>query len=719
MKPRSPSRTFLAYTLIWLTVTASVALMDRLELFTHLEHLTHDLRFRLRGVEEHAPDIVTVGIDSQTLDQLGLTGIPPRSYHVKLIKNLYDAGAKAVLLDILFLTYTGRRENSEYAMSLKPIPSYQDSLLADTLFMYPETVIARKQIVDLTRSSLNTAGEPPLPIPMLQFPRQLAFVDMILDSDKFVRRAQLIHNDTDLALGWQYSFALRAAMAVMEADTAWVDTNRHVAHVGSRDIPLDERDMMIINYPMNEAVYARQGGYIPYEQVLDDSSPDGLRALRKAGTFRDKVVLVGAAYPESRDWESTPFYLGASVFSSTEQPMYGIHIHRSIASTIISGRYIHTVRWRQTALWIALMALLTVLLNYRFGGIPGLTLSILLIMVWSVGMVTLFIGTRILMPIIAPSLATVIPAYIGVMTYNYLRERRQKKMIRSTFSQYVPDKVVQELLRNPDMLRIGGEEREMTVLFSDIADFTSISEKLSPTELVDLLNEYLTAMTDIILACDGIIDKYEGDAIMAEFGAPLPDPEHASKACRAAVEMQTRLAELRLDWRSRGKPELTARIGINSGPMVIGNMGSRRIMDYTVMGDNVNLSARLEGANKVYGTGIMCSEATKILAGDQIVSRKLDVLRVKGRSAGLGVYEILGMSGDSLPDAVNRMLSHYHKGMSAYRECRWAEACESFTAALEIKPDDGPSLLYKDRCMEFTSNPPPTDWDGIFTMRTK
>lgn len=719
MKPRSRSRTFLVYILIWLTVTAGVVTFDRLELFTHLEHLTHDLRFRLRGIEEHAPGIVTVGIDSQTLDQLGLTGVPPRSYHVKLIENLYSAGAKAVFLDILFLTYTGRRDTAEHTMSLKPAPSYQDSLLAETLFMYPETVIARKQTVDLTRSSLNTAGEPPLPISMLQFPDQLAFVDMILDGDKFVRRTQLIHDDTDPALGWQYSFALRAAMAVMDADTAWIDTERHVAHVGDRDIPLDERNMMIINYPMNEAAYARQGGYIPYEQVLDNRNPDGLRALREAGVFRDKVVLVGAAYPESRDWESTPFYLGTSVFSSTEQPMYGIHIHRSIASTILSGRFIHAAQWWQTALWIALMALLTVLLNYRFGGIPGLLLSIALIAVWSVGAVVLFIGSRILMPMIAPSIATVIPAYIGVVTYNYLQERRQKTMIRSTFTHYVPGKVVHELLRNPDMLRIGGEEREMTVLFSDVADFTSISEQLSPTELVDLLNEYLTAMTDIILTCDGIIDKYEGDAIMAEFGAPLPDSDHAFKACHAAVEMQNRLAELRLDWRNRGKPELTARIGINSGPMVIGNMGSRRIMDYTVMGDNVNLSARLEGANKVYGTGIMCSEATANLAGKRIITRELDVLRVKGRSAGICVYEILGMSGDHIPDAVQRMLTHYHDGLSAYRERRWTDAYDSFTSALTVHPGDGPSLLYTDRCREFTNNPPPPDWDGIFTMRTK
>jgi len=309
--------------------------------------------------------------------------------------------------------------------------------------------------------------------------------------------------------------------------------------------------------------------------------------------------------------------------------------------------------------------------------------------------------------------------YISVVTYNFLAERKQKAMIRGAFAQYVPPAVVGELLKNPDMLTLGGEERVMTVIFTDIAGFTTISESLTPTELVELLNEYLTAMTNIVLDYDGIIDKYEGDAIMAEFGAPLPDDDHALKACFTAIDMQKRLAELREKLLAEGRPELRARVGINSGPMVIGNMGSSRIFDYTVMGDNVNLSSRLEGANKAYGTYIMCSEATRMMVENDIITRELDMLRVKGKTEGVLVHEILAKKDDSLSETRKQAVDVYLQGLTAYKERRWDDGIELFNKALSFDPEDSPSSVYIGRCEEFKKNPPPDDWDGIFTMRTK
>jgi adenylate cyclase len=279
--------------------------------------------------------------------------------------------------------------------------------------------------------------------------------------------------------------------------------------------------------------------------------------------------------------------------------------------------------------------------------------------------------------------------------------------------------VVSELLKNPDMLKLGGEERVMTVIFSDVAGFTTISENLTPTQLVVLLNEYLTAMTDTVLSYDGIIDKYEGDAIMAEFGAPLPDEQHAIKACFAAIDMQKTLAEMRAKWKAEGRPELRARVGINSGPMVIGNMGSREIFDYTVMGDNVNLSSRLEGVNKVYGTFIMCSEATRLMVGDSILTRELDIIRVKGKTEGVKIHEVLARASDGLDEIRSRLVKTYRRGLEAYKNRRWQEGIELFREALAVEPSDGPSSLYLERCAEFLENPPGDDWDGIFTMRTK
>ncbi len=301
----------------------------------------------------------------------------------------------------------------------------------------------------------------------------------------------------------------------------------------------------------------------------------------------------------------------------------------------------------------------------------------------------------------------------------YLTERRQKAMIKNTFSRYVPGKVVSELLKNPDLLKLGGEERVMSVIFSDVAGFTTISEKLSPTGLVMLLNEYLTAMTDIVMQHDGIIDKYEGDAIMAEFGAPLPDDEHALKACLTAIDMQIKLAEMRVQFKAMGKPELSARVGINSGNMVIGNMGSQAIFDYTVMGDNVNLASRLEGANKAYNTNIMCSEATRKFIEHALITRELDILRVKGKTEGIKVHEVICRKSDGLSDSMRQVLDIYNQGLTAYKEHRWQDGITFFTEALKIEPNDGPSGVYLERCNEYILNPPPDDWDGIFIMRTK
>ena len=399
--------------------------------------------------------------------------------------------------------------------------------------------------------------------------------------------------------------------------------------------------------------------------------------------------------------------------------MYGVHVHKSIATTILENRFIKPARHWHLVFLVILMAILSTVINYRFRGFLGILFSAILIAAYSLMSIYMFLHFRYLIPMIAPAFATVITNYISVVTYNFLSERKQKAMIRGAFAQYVPPAVVGELLKNPDMLTLGGEERVMTVIFTDVAGFTTISENLTPTELVELLNEYLTAMTDIVLDYDGIIDKYEGDAIMAEFGAPLPDDDHALKACFTAIDMQKRLAELREKLLAEGRPELRARVGINSGSMVIGNMGSSRIFDYTVMGDNVNLSSRLEGANKAYGTYIMCSEATRKMVENDIITRELDMLRVKGKTEGVLVHEVLARKDDGLSETRKKAVDVYLQGLAAYKERRWDNGIELFNKAFSMDPEDSPSSVYIGRCEEFKENPPPDDWDGIFTMRTK
>ena len=564
----------LVYFSICISVIFIVLFLNRLDIFQSIELKSQDMRFRIRGIEPHSEDIVIVGIDPQTLDMLGIFGVPPREYHVKLIENLYRAGAKAVLFDILFLSYTGAGND----VNIGKFPSYEDSLLAQVLKKYPNTVIARKLKIEIRKSTRQTVGEATSPPELFQNPSQFAFVNMYQDNDMFIRRTQLIANDIDPALNWNYSYSLKAAMFARDADSAWIDTQKHIAYVSDRIIPLDEENFMTINFAMDEETYQKLDGYIPYEQVIDDSEW-GIEILMKNNRFKDKVVMIGATWPESHDDFETPFYLGTSLFSKDEYPMYGVHVHKNISTTILQNRFIQPTKDWQYLFLVIIMAILATLINWRFRGILGALGSILLIIVYSGMALFLFLKFRRLVPVVAPAFATVIINYISVVTYNFLSERRQKAMIRGAFSQYVPPSVVGELLKSPDKLTLGGEERVMTVLFSDVEGFTTISENLTPTQLVELLNEYLTTMTDIILTYNGIIDKYEGDAIMAEFGAPLPDENHAVNACLTALDMQEALTNLREKLKKEGRAELRARVGINSGPMVIGNMGSMKILN--------------------------------------------------------------------------------------------------------------------------------------------
>jgi adenylate cyclase len=279
--------------------------------------------------------------------------------------------------------------------------------------------------------------------------------------------------------------------------------------------------------------------------------------------------------------------------------------------------------------------------------------------------------------------------------------------------------VVEELLANPDKIKLGGEKKECTVFFSDVAGFTTIAEQLTPEALVRLLNDYLTEMTNIVFKYDGMLDKYEGDAIMAVFGAPISQPDHAYKACAAALEMQEQLIKLRELWGKQGRPQLHARCGINSGQMVVGNMGSENRFDYTVMGDAVNLGARLEPANKQYRTKIMIGEQTYKLAGDQIIVRGLDLLRVKGKTEPVKVYELLGTKAQGITDKKQQVLDIFNKGFENYLTQNWETAMNYFQQALKIDHMDGPAITYVRRCEQFGQNPPGKDWDGVFTLQTK
>ena len=330
-----------------------------------------------------------------------------------------------------------------------------------------------------------------------------------------------------------------------------------------------------------------------------------------------------------------------------------------------------------------------------------------------------FITIGFYFPVI-PMAGIVVLSFLGTTIFQFLNTEKEKGFLRSAFSRYLSNDVIQQIIANPDQLRLGGQQKVMTAMFTDIKGFSTISEKMTPEELVFLLNQYLTGMSDIILDLQGTIDKYEGDAIIAFFGAPIDLEDHARRAAQAAVRMKRLEGQLNLrflDEKIAPSPLLT-RIGINTGSMVVGNMGTNRKMDYTMIGDSVNLAARLEGVNKLYGTWILISEDTKNLVDDVIVTRKLDRVRVVGKSVPIRLFQAVEEKGH-LPEGMKPLLDLYEVALEHFEERRWTEARKGFDQCLKLDAEDGPSLRYRKLAAEYEKTPPPENWDGVFKMDTK
>jgi adenylate cyclase len=308
-------------------------------------------------------------------------------------------------------------------------------------------------------------------------------------------------------------------------------------------------------------------------------------------------------------------------------------------------------------------------------------------------------------------------SYLAILVTRSRFESREKERIKDIFSKFVTKDVMNEILQTPGEIAMGGQERELSVLFSDIAGFTTISEAHKPAEVVALLNEYLTEMTREVFATQGTLDKYIGDAVMAVWGAPLPHKDHAERACRAALGMHASLKKLNERWKTAGRTTIDIRVGIHTGRMVAGVMGSQARYEYTCIGDGVNLASRLEGTNKVYGTPIIISESTREQVKDKILNRELDWIKVKGKTQGIGIFEIV--SDENATPQVRALYRSFEAGLALYRKREFEEALERFNQGLKEVPGDGPSKVFVERCRWFTKNPPLEGWDGIFTMKTK
>ena len=304
--------------------------------------------------------------------------------------------------------------------------------------------------------------------------------------------------------------------------------------------------------------------------------------------------------------------------------------------------------------------------------------------------------------------------YTVLTLYEYVTEERERKKIKGAFMHYVAPVVIEAMLKDPGQLKLGGEEKVLTVLFSDLQGFTAASERYAPHEMIELLSEYYARMTEQIFAYQGMLKEYVGDELMAIFGAPIEQPDHAERACAVALAMRAHRNALHAEWAQIGRPPLIARTGINSGLMLAGNLGSKYRLAYGVLGDHVNLGSRLEGLNKVYGTEILIGENTAQLVEQSFLLREIDLVRVVGREQAVRIYELLATAGTSLPGAQERAFSSYAAGLEAYRQQRWDDALGLFEAALALWQGDGPARTMADRCQIYQKTPPPEEWDGVF-----
>ena len=466
--------------------------------------------------------------------------------------------------------------------------------------------------------------------------------------------------------------------------------------LGDFGIPTDESMGMVVNY-------RGPRGLFPAHSVADV-----VAGRVDPAAFAGKLVLVGAAATGLGDTFVTPF--------SPDLP--GVERHAHVIESILRQDFL--LRRRATALFdlafVVGSGLLLGLINHRAHPFRGVALALGLAAVCVTANVLAFTRAGVWINLLFP-LGTIVAGQGAITFVQVLTERRQKRRIREAFGHYLHPAVVDQIAANPRLCELGGEARELTVLFSDIRGFSALAEGLPPEQLVALLNSYFEAMAAVVLDHRGLLDKYIGDAVLAVYGAPLPSADHAFDACRTALAMVARLEAVRQEWSAKGLPRIGIGIGIVTGRMVVGNVGSQQRFDYTVIGDGVNLASRLEGVNKTYGSTILVSESTWERVRDRVGGRELDIVQVKGKQAPTRIFEILGLH--PLAPEPARRAAEFERGLVAYRGREWAKAIAVFTGLLDRAPEDGPARLYLDRARRFQQSPPPPDWDGVHVMETK
>ncbi len=711
-----------------------------------LELKLYDLRFRLRGARAPGPEVVIVTIDDDSLKALGRWPWS-REIQARLINRIKEAGPKVIALDIIFaekeetaavetiknlrqglaregsanpailhlLTQEENRVNVDrqlaqaIAQGSPTLLGFYFNMVGGKAALKAEQFMATSAPRACTYNLVRWLDTKPTVIPIIGA-RDIelnlqeisagsaggGFINMVPDVDGCVRwlpQAIVFGGDIfmplSLAAVQQYLGRPPLALTMSRMGVEGV-------RLGDRELPVDRFGRLLINY-------LGPPGRFPYY-----SAAKVLKGEVPASDLKDKVVLLGATAVGIYDLRVTPF--------SGICP--GVEIQATIIDNLIHRHFLQTSRLYPipTLLIVLGLGLFMGLALPRLSVIWSLVFALFLAEGYAIFNYLLFSRWGWQLELFYP-LLTIGGIYMSLTVQRFLAEEKERLHIKKAFQSYVAPEVVNEIIKNPQLLRLGGERRELTILFSDIRGFTTLSETLEPEILVGLLHDFFNPMSEIIVTHGGTIDKYIGDAIMALFGAPLHRPDHPVLACRTALAMMAKLKTLNEEWESQGRPAMRIGLGLNVGDVAVGNMGSDRLFNYTAIGDNVNLASRLEGLNKYYGTSILISSSTARVLDGQFVLREVDLVRVKGKAQALTIFELLG-EGTPEPDLA-AFLEVYNQGLTFFRERRWQESAEAFTAALNLRPQDTPSKNYLELSEKYRLTPPGPDWTPVRVMESK
>ena len=566
--------------------------------------------------------------------------------------------------------------------------------------------------------------------------RHLSYYELVLNKELENRLVENLNNigevgylsyyqrDTNLLEIYKYAEDIKNSI-LSGGDTSAVVDYREVREYFFEEVGV------FLDGGAEKALLADIEAVILSDEVSDEVKQDYLQIKTEVPGVFTAVRDVYSSLSESRDriasaldgsfciigqTGTSTFDIGVTPF---EENYMNVGIHASTLNTILSGSFLDDRPWWYSSILALFLSVLVMIIIKRLKPIYSVTTGFIFTLAVFASGAGFFLVTGIYVNILSPVLSVFVTVIL-LFIVNFFTLEKEKSFIKNAFSHYLSPDVINDLVSNPEKLNLGGEKKRLTAIFTDVQGFSTISEKLDPTDLVKLLNAYLTEMSNTILDLRGTIDKYEGDAIIAFFGAPVEYEEHSANACLSAVRMrrvEKKLNEYFLREQMSPVPLFT-RIGINTGDMVVGNMGTPKKMDYTIMGNAVNLAARLEGVNKQYGTGILISEETYNSGGADFTARQLDRVRVVGINTPVRLYELVEEKSMTDTETLEAM-DIFHSALNIFEEREWVKAQKNFSRVLKIFPEDGPSKKYIQRCIDNMQKPPGKDWDGVFSLTMK